>query len=238
MVTAFTGGETKKVESLISENPFKEGKRLQLDHDILEYLDQKVPSHLDEVNDSMEWLLNSCVVKNTINGKSKAWLEARNKLCKFITDMAYHTVFEPKGESKSALHQACFKGDFTFVKIVIDHEKSPKDCFIRSCEDLGWNTLHYASVGGQSDIVELLLQYGCGIGPCTNPSFTCRADNRKGLTARGLIETIAANTYSAAVESSGDGFRELVDSRLNDSDVENQEYLKTINALIDRLKTV
>ena len=60
----------------------------------------------------------------------------------------------------------------------------------------------------------------------------CR--NRRGLTARGLIETIAANTYSTAVESSGDEFRELVDS----SAAENQEYLKTVHALIDRLQAV
>lgn len=176
MVTAFTGGEVKKVDSLILENPFKEGKRPQLDPDTYEYLDQKVLSHSDEVNESMEWLLNSCVVKNTVNGKSTAWLEARNKLCMFIADMAYHIVFEPKGESKSALHRACFTGDLTFVKIVIDHEKSPKDYLAHSCEDLGWNALHYAAVGGQSDVVELLLRRGCGTGPCTNPSITCRAE--------------------------------------------------------------
>ena len=63
-------------------------------------------------------------------------------------------------------------------------------------------------------------------------SKTCR--DRRGLTARGLIKTIAANTYSTAVESSGDEFRELVDS----SAAENQEYLKTIYALIDRLQAV
>jgi len=176
MVTAFTGGEVKKVDALISENPFKEGKRLQLDPDIIEYLDEKVPSHSDEVNESMEWLLNSCVVKNTIAGKGKAWLEARNKLCKFIADMAYPVIFEPKGETKSALHRACFTGDFTFVKMVIGHENSPKDCLDHPCEELGWNTLHYASVGGQSDVVELLLQRGCGVGSCTNPTLTCRAE--------------------------------------------------------------
>ena len=176
MVTAFTGGEVKKVDALISENPFKEGKRLQLDPDILEYLDEKVPSHSDEVNESMEWLLNSCVVKNTIAGKGKAWLEARTKLCKFIADMAYPVIFEQKGETKSALHRACLTGDFTFVKMVIGHENSPKDCLDRPCEELGWNTLHYASVGGQSDVVELLLQSGCGVGSSTNPTLTCRAE--------------------------------------------------------------
>ena len=176
MVTAFTGGEVKKVDALITENPFKEGKKLQLDPDIIEYLDEKVPSHSDEVNDSMEWLLNSCVVKNTIAGKGKAWLEARTKLCKFIADMAYPVIFEQKGDTKSALHRACFTGDFTFVKMVIGHENSPKDCLDRPCEELGWNTLHYASVGGQSDVVELLLQSGCGVGSCTNPTLTCCAE--------------------------------------------------------------
>jgi hypothetical protein len=182
-VTAFTGGEVKKVDSLIAENPFKDGKQLQFDSDIIEYLEGKLTTHEDEVNENMEWLLNSCVVKNTSSGKGKNWLEARNQLCKFIVNMAFHVVFELKRDSKSALHHACFSGDVSFVKIVVDcfenQTQSAKgispDRLQCTCEVLGWSPLHYAAVGGWIEIVEVLLRHGFDVGMRTNPSFTCCA---------------------------------------------------------------
>ena len=185
MVTAFTSGEVKKVESLIIENPFKDGKQLHFDEDIIEYLEDQLISHEDEINENMSWLLNSCVVKNTSNGKGTNWLDARNRLCQFIVEMAFHVVFELKRDSKSALHHACFSGDISFVKIVVEHHevrqkdsklgKVKEDCLIKTCEYLGWNPLHYAAVGGWNDIVEFLLVTGCNVNLRTNPSFTCRA---------------------------------------------------------------
>ena len=143
----------------------------------------KLTSHEDEVNENMEWLLNSCVVKNTSNGKGKDWLEARNRLCKFIAEIAFHVVFELKRDSRSALQHACFSGDVSFVRIVVDHHREQlrngndinEDCLKNTCEDLGWSPLHYAAVGGWMEIVEVLLGSGCDADMRTNPSFTCRA---------------------------------------------------------------
>jgi len=252
VVTAFTGGEVKKVESLITENPFKDGKQLQLDPELIEYLDSQ-PSYDDEIDESMEWLLNSCVIKHSGNGKSENWLDARNKLGSFIVDMAFHIVFKIGRNSISTLHHACLSGDTSFVKIVVNRRRQiesgntgtkksvkksriPKDFLEAKCEDLGFTPLHYAAVGGWVDVVEVILEGGGNVQAFTDPSRTCRASNRNGLTARDLLQSIISNKYASAVESSGDSFRELVDSRRSGSN--ETEYIKSLNCLADRLRLI
>lgn len=76
-----------------------------------------------------------------------------------------------------------------------------------------------------------------------NPSLILILDmdmysNRQGLNARGLLETITTGKYSTAVESSGDSFRELVDSKKSGSTHSSEDYMKTLQSLIGRFKYV
>ena len=169
IVTAFTGEEVKKVDSLISEHPFREDKLIEIDVDIIEYLDKKPISIEDEKRESMRWLLNACVVKNTPRDKSKAWLDARNHLCSFIAQMSFDIIIEFNKDSRSALHQACLTGDLSFVETIINENKKGVQ---GQCGNLGWSSLHYAAVGGQIEVVKLLLQHGCDPKLYSNPSLT------------------------------------------------------------------
>lgn len=62
--------------------------------------------------------------------------------------------------------------------------------------------------------------------------------NRQGLNARCLLETISTGTYSTAVESSGDSFRELVDSRKNSNINRLEDYMEALQSLMIRLRHI
>ena len=176
VASACLGGEVHKVDALISDNPFKETARQQqqqIDPEILEELGGNHLSFEEEVNQNMAWLLPSCVAKSRdVKPKER---ETRTKLGIFVIRMAFHVVFTPRQDRRSALHTACIVGDFSFVKLVTervvkDEQKKNLDTL---CDDMGWTPLHYAAVSGWSDIVELLLGSGCDVRAHTDPHLTC-----------------------------------------------------------------
>ena len=186
VVAASSAGDASKVESLLSSSPFKDSRQQQFDPEILKELDGTQLSADEEISQTMTWLLPSCIAKTA--GKTPNDISvARTKLSLFVVRMAFHVVFLLGRTRRSPIHSASLIGDFSFISIVVNEklrrdegdekdrdENIPNHCLDILCEDLGWSPLHFAVVGGRSDVVEALLKGGCNVHNCTEPTLTCR----------------------------------------------------------------
>ena len=143
VATACSNGEVGKLDSLLSECPFKnmskgcgttirlnasssEGGNENSKHNITE--DQggegEASTEFDSSNDDlihhMEWLLQSCVPKSNFK-PTDSERDARQKLAIFIMSMCVEVIFQPFRNGRNALHVACQLGDAQFVKSVVEH---------------------------------------------------------------------------------------------------------------------
>lgn len=250
IVTACSIGDAKKVESLIANNPFRDGKGLQYDAEILRELKEvNAPVSFDEeVAESLKWLLVNCISKtSTEKDKSPSWLDARFKLSSYIASTSYSLVFELDilskvlgGLSRSVFHNCSLLGDVPFIQAVLDQNTTipeTKDTMLHLnslCNDLGWGAIHYAAVGGQLELVDLLLTAGCHVQLETKPSLTCHAKSRKGCTAKQLIESILSDNISCDIISKSDLIRDIIDTKRPDMN----QYYETLKELVQRLSYV
>jgi len=272
VVTACTSGEVHKIETLISDNPFKDAKQNQIDPDLLEELSggtstgtdaSGVSDHLsfeEEVQQNMTWLLPSCLAKVHTHARETKHkeIESRSKLGIFVMKMAFHVVFIPRRDGRSALHTASVIGDVSFVELVVQHRRnileqdesenhnsegddgkvSINTCLDLLCQDLGWSPLHYAAASGWNDVVEVLLEHGCEIGKRTDPSLTCRISNEQGVTAKELIEFIHAGDHANNLEFNSNGLQDIIDGKRDSSAKDRAAYEEAIESLIGRLNDV
>lgn len=175
IASALLGNECHKIDSLISDHPFKDDKHDEIDPDILEELDSDYLSFEEEVKENMLWLLSSCIATSR-NGKAEEG-ESRCKLGSFVMTMSLDVIFNLRQDGRSALHTACLVGDYYFVKLLTEKIKEEniqeQFCLDFHCGDLGWSPLHYAAAAGWNDVVELLLASRCDFEFETDPKLTC-----------------------------------------------------------------
>ena len=88
------------------------------------------------------------------------------------------------GGRRNSIHVAAYNNDVNFIKWVIDsHEKEDDESNISNidkmtyleglCQDGGWTPLHYATAGGATAVVELLLSEGVDVKARTDRNLTC-----------------------------------------------------------------
>lgn len=250
IVTACSVGDAKKLESLIANTPFRDGKGLQFDDEIVKELQEvKAPLSFDEeVRETLKWLLVNCIWKTSMEKeKISSGSDARFKLTSYITRTSFPLVFEPgvlstalDGLSRSVFHNGSFLGDLPFMHAVLDQNTIRKDKdrtqlhWNKLCDDLGWGAIHYAAVGGQSELVDLFLNAGCDVHLKTEPSLTCHTKSQKGCTAKELIECILSNNFLSAIISKDNLIREMIDTKRSDMN----QYHDTLKQLVQRLSYV
>ena len=250
IVTACSIGDVKKLESLITNTPFQDKKGLEFDDEIMKALTiDNVPRSFDEeVTETLKWLLVNCICKTSMDKqKSTLCSEARFKLSSFITSTSYAIVFEPAvlpndlgGLSRSVLHHCSFLGDVPFIRAVLDQNAKIKENNGTSvnlntlCNDFGWGPIHYATVGGHLELVDLLLNAGCDVQLKTDPSLTCHSKTRNGCTAKQLLECIISGNISCDITSKDDLIRDMIDTKRS----EMNQYDEVLKQLVQRLSYV
>jgi hypothetical protein len=269
VASACLGGEVNKIDALISDNPFKETKQHNIDPEILDEMGGNHLSFEEEINENMLWLLPSCVAKSrNLKGKEK---ESRTKLGIFVIRMAFHVVFIPRQHCRTAFHTACLVGDISFVKLVTEkirgEENDQQQIHLNIlCEDLGWSPLHYAAVGGWSDIVENLLSTGCDVDIETDPNLTsilryvlyiklhdniflskcvdeflslnelCSNDN--GISTKELLKLIRDDTYANMLDFNSDTLQDFMDDKSKRTTSDQAMYREDVEKLIERFNFV
>ena len=128
--------------------------------------------------------------------------QAREKLLKYIISQSldvilhqspndghdHHLLVNLINHHKNAIHLAAYNNDVNFIEWVINSQKSSSEqgkrlssdgdsLFMEHleglCSDGGWSPLHYATAGGATNVVELLLAEGVNVTTRTNRSLTC-----------------------------------------------------------------
>lgn len=97
------------------------------------------------------------------------------KLFKYLADIGnkYDLIKKPTKALKTCMHIACEFEKIKIVKFIAEHTQL--QTLIPDKDALGWNALHFASKGGNLDILEYLLNLkkeGMDIGCKTNDGKT------------------------------------------------------------------
>lgn len=152
VVAACQANEDYKMQALLSESPL--GK--------LDDEDEDVTTHL-------EFLLPHCIAPSGKNEGDKAC----QKLATYVITTDVSVAYAIGRNGRSALHTACFEGDYFFVKLATDkaREESPLDLL---CKDSGWTPLHYAVVAGCQETMDEMVLVNCDYEAKTDASLTCR----------------------------------------------------------------
>eukprot|EP00546_Thalassionema_frauenfeldii_P019356 CAMPEP_0178905982 /NCGR_PEP_ID=MMETSP0786-20121207/6578_1 /TAXON_ID=186022 /ORGANISM="Thalassionema frauenfeldii, Strain CCMP 1798" /LENGTH=1082 /DNA_ID=CAMNT_0020577651 /DNA_START=152 /DNA_END=3400 /DNA_ORIENTATION=- len=202
VVSAASVGDTSKLNALLKESPLKVN-------------DESNQEHID-------FLFPNCVAK-TQDAIEKS-SECRLKLAEFCVSITASTksssIFMSILKSgRSALHSACFVGDYYFVEFVLEHittnnsDNEEDDCcdtevidWNATCRESGFAPIHYAVLSGSEEVLELLLgQEGCNVDCKTNAALT----NREGreVTALDLAKALL-DGKQGIIQSSGSAWSE------------------------------
>mmetsp|Transcript_12816 Transcript_12816/g.18842 ORF Transcript_12816/g.18842 Transcript_12816/m.18842 type:complete len:1079 (-) Transcript_12816:1194-4430(-) len=227
VVSAANAGDTSKLNALLKESALKPN-------------DDSNQEHVD-------FLFPNCVAK-TRDGVEKS-SECRLKLAEFCVSITASknscSIFMSILKSgRSALHSACFVGDYYFVEFVLENITTSNsvdednDCneelidWNATCRESGFAPIHYAVLSGSDEVLELLLgQEGCNIECKTNAALT----NREGkeVTTLDLAKALLDGKQST-IQSSGSAWSEA-----NEYCVEDRfRYHSFLQRTIDRLTHV
>jgi ankyrin repeat protein len=222
VVSACHSNEVSKLKGVLSESPLRD------DDDFTSL----VEPHL-------QFLLPNCFAKNrSLVEKGK---EARAALLGYILYRSVPIVFEPLRNGRSAFHTACFYGDISTVKQIVDEAKPCGGAAVTIlnslCQDSGWSPLHYAVLSGSLQVMENLLANGGDPKTLTKDTYTWRTHNGKGLTARNLIESIVSGNYKKDIETHGMALSEATHQLFSNSS-EGRRCLALLNGMLGRLKDV
>jgi ankyrin repeat protein len=222
VVSACHSNEVSKLKAVLSESPL-------CDDDDFTSL---VEPHL-------QFLLPNCFAKNrSLVEKGK---EARAALLGYILYRSVPIVFEPLRNGRSAFHTACFYGDISTMRQIVDEAKPCGGAAVTIlnslCQDSGWSPLHYAVLSGSLQVMETLLANGGDPKTLTKDTYTWRTQNGKGLTARNLIESIVSGNYKKDIETHGMALSEATHQLFSNSS-EGRRCLALLNGMLGRLKDV
>ena len=195
VVAACFLGDAKKMDALVGESPFKNyvydpTPFISLDHETEDGGDDddRPTSQEEYLLRQMNWFLSNCIQKyqtQTSSHTTSRQLQpfanniAREKLARYILSVSFDAVLfqSPFTQNRNAMHSAAYRNDANFIQWIIECQQSNdvKDISIFDflCQDGGWAPLHYATAGGSTEVVELLLRQGVCVTTRTNRSLTC-----------------------------------------------------------------
>ncbi|CAJ1946324.1 unnamed protein product [Cylindrotheca closterium] len=228
VVSACQSGEVSKLDALLHESPLRKAP------------DEESPLTRSHILPHLEFLLPNSVAKNrSLLNRGE---EARKKLAEYILCQDIPIVFQPLRSGRTALHSACFHGDLQFLKLVLERvrnyddteDRIPSNYLDQTCAESGWSLLHYASVAGSKEFLEILLQEGCKIGTITDDTHTWRKSDGKGVTARELIQYIHRNEHEKVLETHGVALQDTI-SALCSNQSERRAFHNNISGVLRRL---
>lgn len=192
IVAACSSSDESKMETLLSESPYKNFTYNpdEFGPDNYDLDEGYIPQNQEEyLIRQLDWFLTNVLQKYPELELGKIPFEkngAREKLAKYIMQQSIDTIFIP-GPSmlRNALHSAAYHNDVDFVTWIIEGQKKAvaqnthkkenpfSDCLDALCDDAGWAPLHYAVAAGSEGVVELLLEAGCDIWSRSDFELTC-----------------------------------------------------------------
>ena len=195
-------GDAKKMDILVGESPYKNYVYdPNIDVQLVQGNRSQKQCQEEYLLIQLGWFLPNCLQKYQSSSSSSSTAttataqpfsnnQAREKLLKYIISQSLDVILHqsPINQHKNAIHLAAYNNDVNFIEWVINSQKSSSEqgkrlssdgdsLFMEHleglCSDGGWSPLHYATAGGATNVVELLLAEGVNVTTRTNRSLTC-----------------------------------------------------------------
>ena len=237
VVSACQSNEITKLDGLLQDSPLRKLMEEDNNNNQTEGTSCIIP-HL-------EFLLPNSVAKN--RAQVERGIDSRLRLAEYVLQTELSLAFKPLRTGRTALHTACFHGDVRFLQLLFDKIESceptqgatqiPSSFLDLTCDESGWSPLHYASVSGSSEIMELLLAKGSDLYTRTDVTHTWRESDGKGLTPRELVQIVQSSNYEEVIETHGVALQEMTNAFFNHHQ-ERRIFLKKLDRAHQRLSNV
>jgi len=241
VVSACQSNEINKLDGLLQESPL----RKLVDEDINSKSTNGNDHSTSCIIPHLEFLLPNSVAKNRAH--VKRGIESRLRLAEYILHTELSLAFKPLRTGRTALHTACFYGDVRFLQLLFDKIESyeprkgenpvPSSFLNLTCEESGWSPLHYASVSGSSEAMELLLAKGSDLLTHTDVTHTWRESDGRGLTPRELVQCVQSSNYEEVIETHGVALQEMTNIFFSHHQ-ERRIFMKKLDRVHQRLSNV
>eukprot|EP00533_Pseudo-nitzschia_delicatissima_P009248 CAMPEP_0116090636 /NCGR_PEP_ID=MMETSP0327-20121206/7077_1 /TAXON_ID=44447 /ORGANISM="Pseudo-nitzschia delicatissima, Strain B596" /LENGTH=1228 /DNA_ID=CAMNT_0003581933 /DNA_START=252 /DNA_END=3938 /DNA_ORIENTATION=+ len=237
VVSACQSNEIMKLDGLLQDSPLR--KLMEEDNNI------NKTDGTDCIIPHLEFLLPNSVAKN--RAQVERGIDARLRLAEYILENELSLAFKPLRTGRTALHTACFHGDVRFLQLLFDKIETyeptegqnslPEPVLNLTCDESGWSPLHYASLSGSSEIMELLLAKGCDLSTRTDVTHTWRESDGKGLTPRELVQIVQSGNYEEVIETHGLALQEMTNAFFNHQQ-ERKVFVKKLERVQQRLSSI
>jgi len=217
--------------------------------------DSPAQSWEDYLANQMDWFLPNCLQKYPRRDASRRRESpfpdnlARERLAHYVLSVSFDVALRqpPPGRRRNAVHAAAYHNDAPFLRWIVRGcgaaAARKAACLASYCEDGGWTPLHYATAGGSTDAVELLLAEGAGATTRTERSQTCfnrygcDAGRRgKGVTARELAIVLQSGAVDDDLMSDAEVLDEIVENRIDEASAEDKAaYMRILKSMEERL---
>lgn len=237
VVSACQSNEIIKLDGLLQDSPLR--KLMEEDNNM------NKTSGTACIIPHLEFLLPNSVAKN--RAQIERGIDARLRLAEYVLQTELSLAFKPLRTGRTAFHTASFYGDIRFLHLLFDkieaHEPKelqnslPGSFLNLTCDESGWSPLHYASVSGSPEIMELLLAKGCDLSTRTDVTHTWRESDGKGLTPRELVEVVQSGKHEEIIETHGLALQEMTNAFFNHHP-ERRIFVKKLERVHQRLSSV
>jgi hypothetical protein len=254
VVSACQSNEITKLDGLLQESPLRKVTEDEDDTNDKSYNNNNNNNgkttngnHLSTscIIPHLEFLLPNSVAKNRAH--VERGIEARLRLADYVLHSELSLAFQPLRTGRTALHTACFHGDVRFLQLLFDKIESceptegetsiPSSFLNLTCGESGWSPLHYASISGSSETMELLLAKGSELSTRTDVTHTWRESDGRGLTTRELVHCVQSGNYEEVIETHGLALQEMTNAFFNHHQ-DRRIFMKKLERVHQRLSNV
>jgi ankyrin repeat protein len=244
VVSACQSNEITKLDGLLLESPLR---NLMEEEDNNNNDNETNGNYLSMscIIPHLEFLLPNSVAKNRAH--VERGIEARLRLAEYVLHSELSLAFQPLRTGRTALHTACFHGDVRFLQLLFDKIESyepnegetpiPSSFLNLTCDESGWSPLHYASISGSSETMELLLAKGSDLSTRTDVTHTWRESDGRGLTTRELVQYVQSGNYEEVIETHGLALQEMTNAFFNHYQ-DRRIFMKKLERVHQRLSNV